>query len=224
VAIATASVGIVIGISTLTGAAQFIGDYLLQFSQGNLVLTLIFIAVISIIMGMGLPTVATYVLLAVVAAPAIVSFGVPVLAAHFYVFYFGLMANVTPPVAIPAYAAAGISGANPSDAGWAALKLCLPAFLMPFIFVYSPDILFVEGYSWAQIIEVSITAFIGILLFSIAVENYFLSPLKRWERLLLFASSLMLIKPGIYTDLTAIILVAVITYSQYRAVKMKRMA
>ncbi|WP_167577892.1 TRAP transporter permease [Ammoniphilus sp. YIM 78166] len=213
VAIATASVGLVIGVSTLTGVASALGNYILHFSQGSLLLTLILVMLISILMGMGLPTVATYVLLATVAAPVIAKFDVPLLAAHFFVFYFGLMANVTPPVAIPAYAAAGLSGGSPSQTGWEALKLTLPAFIVPYMFVYSPQILFVD-YTWIGVISIGLSAMTGVIILSCVIENYLVAPLSKWQRVVMLTAGLCMIKPGLLTDTFGITVLLFIYFLQ----------
>jgi TRAP transporter 4TM/12TM fusion protein len=210
VGVACASVGIVIGICTLTGISNVLGNYIMQFSQGNLMLTLFLVMLLSILMGMGLPTVAVYVLLVSVAVPIIVGLKVPPLAAHFFIFYFGMMANVTPPVAIPAYAAAGIANANPSKVGWAAFKLALPGFMFPYIFIYNPAMLMLN----ANVFEIFYSALsptLGVFMIATAVEGYLFKPLSWWKRLLMLAGSFGLLHVGLLTDvigLAVFILVA----------------
>jgi TRAP transporter 4TM/12TM fusion protein len=210
VAIACASVGLVIGVCTLTGVSSVIGNYILNLSHGSLYITLALVMILSIIMGMGLPTVAVYVLLAAVAVPVIAELNVPLLAAHFFVFYFGMMANVTPPVAIPAYAAAGLAGANPSKVGWAAFKLAIAAFIVPYMFVMSPELLLVD-YTWAGVLSVGL---IGVVMLGIGVEGYLLRPMLVWQRVLIIFGSLMLIKPGLWTDIIGISALALIIVMQ----------
>lgn len=219
VAIATACVGLVIGICTLTGVSSIISNYILNISQGYLIITLIMVMLLSILMGMGLPTVAVYVLLATVAVPVIADYNVPMLAAHFYVFYFGLMANVTPPVAIPAYAAAGLAGANPSKVGWAALKLALGGFIVPYMFIMSPELLLID-FTWFSLLHTGLTAVLGVVMLGIVVENRLLAPLLRWQRLIILAGSLSLIKPGLFTDFAGVvILLGVIIVQKYQKPK-----
>lgn len=211
VAIACACVGFIIGICTLTGIAATLGNYILDVSQGYLLLTLILVMLLSILMGMGMPTVAVYVILATVAAPVLVKFGIPALASHLFVFYFGMIANITPPVAIPAYAAAGLAGADPSKTGWTAVKIGFPVFLIPFIFAYSPSILFIQ-FSWESFISTTISSLIGVSMLAIAIENFFILPLQPWQRVATFAGGLMMIHVGIVTDVIGVsILLGILT-------------
>ena len=200
VAIACACVGLVIGVCTLTGISNVLGNYILQFSQGSLMLTLFLVMILAIIMGMGLPTVAVYVLLVSVAVPVLIKFGVPPLPAHFFVFYFGMMANVTPPVAIPAYAAAGIAGANPSVVGWAAFRLALAGFLFPYLFVLSPHMLMLDA-TPLQVIYSALSPTLGVIMVGVAVEGYLFRPMLWWQRLLIFGGAFGLLDPGFLTDM-----------------------
>ena len=213
VAIATACVGLVIGICTLTGVSSIISNYILNISQGYLMVTLFMVMLLSILMGMGLPTVAVYVLLATVAVPVIANYNVPMLAAHFFVFYFGLMANVTPPVAIPAYAAAGLANANPSKVGWVAFKLALAGFIVPYMFIMSPELLLID-FTWLSLLHVGLTSILGVVLLGIAVENYLLAPLWKWQRLIILIGSLSLINPGLYTDFVGVFALLIVVVMQ----------
>ncbi len=211
---ACAAVGIVIGISTLTSVGNTVGEFLMAMAQGQLLPALFMVMIFALILGMGLPTVAAYIILATVAAPILTSqFGLPKLVSHFFVFYFGLMANVTPPVAIPAYAAAGIAGSDPSRPGWSALKLALAGFLAPYLFVYSPEIL-LYNFSWAVLpktLWVSFTAILGTFLLACSIEGFLRHRLQIWQRIVLGVASLLLIEPSILTDIIAIaVLVAVL--------------
>jgi len=200
VAMSCAVVGCVIGVCTLTGISTILGNYILQISAGNLILTLILVAIIAIIMGMGIPTVAVYILLTSVAVPILIAMEIPALCAHFFVFYFGIIANVTPPVAIPAYAAAGLANSNPSKTGWAAFKIALPSFLIPFLFIYSPHMLMVDA-TIIQWLYSALSPTIGVVCICFAVEGYMLGKIAVWKRVLLLASGCLLIKYGIVTDL-----------------------
>lgn len=213
VAISCASVGLVIGVCTMTGLSTILGNYILEFSQGNLLLTLFLVMFLAIIMGMGLPTVAVYILLVSVAVPVVASLDVPMLAAHFYVFYFGLMANVTPPVAIPAYAAAGLAGASPSKTGWVAFRLALGAFLIPYLFMYNNSILMIDS-SIPEIIYSAISPIIGVYSLNLGLEGFKDFPIPLWQRVLLVAGALALIVPGIVTDLIGLLIVAFVIFNQ----------
>ena len=215
VAISCASVGLVIGVCTMTGLSTILGNYILEFSQGNLLLTLFLVMFLAIIMGMGLPTVAVYILLVSVAVPVVASLDVPMLAAHFYVFYFGLMANVTPPVAIPAYAAAGLAGASPSKTGWVAFRLALGAFLIPYLFMYNNSILMIDS-SIPEIIYSAISPIIGVYFLNLGLEGFKDFPIPLWQRVLLVAGALALIVPGIVTDLIGLLIVAFVIFNQKR--------
>jgi TRAP-type uncharacterized transport system fused permease subunit len=141
VAVATAVVGIFIGIVTLSGLGLAFVSITVTLGQNNLFLTLVWIAFACTIVGSGIPTTATYIILAAIAAPALILMGVPALAAHLFIFYFGVIADVTPPDALAAYAAAGIARTDPLKTGFTATRLALAGILVPFVFVYSPTIL-----------------------------------------------------------------------------------
>ena len=218
VAISCASVGLVIGVCTLTGLSTILGNYIMELGQGNLLLTLFLVMFLAIIMGMGLPTVAVYILLASVAVPVVASLNVPMLAAHFYVFYFGLMANVTPPVAIPAYAAAGLAGSSPSKTGWVAFRLALGAFLIPYLFMFNTSILMIDS-SLLQIIYSAISPIIGVYALNLGLEGFKDFPIPVWQRVLLIVGALALIKPGFVTDLVGLVIVAFVIFDQRRLSK-----
>jgi TRAP transporter 4TM/12TM fusion protein len=210
VAMACACVGFIIGVCTLTGIAVTLGNYILDISQGSLLLTLLMVMLLSILMGMGMPTVAVYVILATVAAPVLVKFGIPALAAHMFVFYFGMIANITPPVAIPAYAAAGLAGADPSKTGWTAVRIGLPIFLIPFIFVYSPSILIVN-FNWFDFVTTTVSSLIGVSMLAMAIENFMMGPLAKWQRAATLIGGLLMIHVGVLTDVIgAVILLGII--------------
>ncbi|NLJ34517.1 MAG: TRAP transporter permease [Firmicutes bacterium] len=199
VAMACATAGIVVGVVTLTGLGLKVATLIITLAGGNLLLTLFFTMVASIILGMGLPTTAKYIVLATMAAPALTQLGVPLMAAHLFILYFGVIADVTPPVALAAYAGAGIAGANAMQTGFTALKLALAGFLIPFVFALSPDLLLIETTALDATFAF-VSASIGIVALAAAVENYLLTYCKFFERILLLAAALALINPGLYTD------------------------
>ncbi|WP_181995529.1 TRAP transporter large permease subunit [Clostridium sp. AM58-1XD] len=213
-------ISMIMGVCNLTGITQTLSTVILNAAGGSFLITLILIAMICIVLGMGMPTVSVYMLLSTVAAPALINgFGIPVLAAHMYVFYFGLMANVTPPVALPAYAAAGLAGSNPNKTGWQALKLALGGFIVPFVFIYSPDILFI-GAGFTTAIKV-VTALFGILILSTAIEGWMYNRMSAWQRIAAVAAGICFISTGHITDVAGILLVTVIVIYQ-RKEKMLR--
>ncbi|MCF3933854.1 TRAP transporter permease [Acuticoccus sp. M5D2P5] len=200
VAAACAAAGITIGILMLTGLALRLSGLLIDFSGGNLMVLLFLTMGVSIILGMGLPTSAVYVVLASLVVPAMVKLGVEPMAAHLFVLYFGVMANVTPPVAIAAYAGAGLAGADPTRTGVIAFRLALAGFILPFLWVYNPALI-MQG-PLPQIILAGLSALIGILSLAATVQGYLFSSIARiHERVLLGIGAFMLIKAGLMTDL-----------------------
>ncbi len=224
-------VGIVIGVVNLTSFGTVMTSSIVTLGAGSLMLTLILTMVASMILGMGLPSIPAYIITATMAAPALASFDVPVLVAHMFVFYFGIFANITPPVALAAFAGAGIAGGDPMKTGFQSLKLALAGFIVPFMFVYNPTMMMIDVSNaavtatsfplppWWTILSVSITSIIGVLSLSAAVEGYFKTHLPAWQRLPLAAGGLMMIIPELITDLVGIALVAVILLINSRAAK-----
>lgn len=207
VAAACACTGFVIGVVTLTGVGLKLANAILTLSAGSFALTLFFTMLASIVLGMGLPTTAKYIVLATIAAPAIQTFGVPMLAAHLFIMYFGILADLTPPVALAAYAAAGIARSDPNATGFMAVKLALAGFLIPYIFCYNPGLLMI-GASNMEIVFIVCTAAVGIASLSFASVGYWLRDLFFWERLMLVAAAITLITPGLVTDLIGLALMA----------------
>ncbi|MBM7097837.1 TRAP transporter permease [Bacillus sp. H-16] len=192
---ACASAGIIVGVVVFTGLGGKIAGALLTLAGDSLFLLLFFTMIACIILGMGLPTTANYVVTASMAAPALIAFDVPPIAAHFFVFYFGIVADITPPVCLAAYAGAGIARANPMKAGVNALKLAIAAFIIPYVFVYSP-VLLLENATFATLTPVLVTAIIGMVAISAAMMGYFFAKPFWYERILLIVAGIMLIIPG----------------------------
>ncbi|WP_276838517.1 TRAP transporter permease [Anaerovibrio lipolyticus] len=216
VVIACASAGIIIGVVTKTGIGLKLASGLLALSGGNLLLTMFFTMITSIILGMGVPTTANYVITSTIAAPALVQMGVPVLAAHMFVFYFGIIADVTPPVALAAYAASGISGGKPLMTGVNASKLAIGAFIIPYIFVMSPMILMINATAFGLIFS-TVTAILGMVGVSSAMIGYLADHSKPIERVILFVGGILMIIPGVETDIPGmIILVAIMLLQRKR--------
>ncbi|MCL1875387.1 MAG: TRAP transporter permease [Synergistaceae bacterium] len=206
VAAACACTGIVIGVVTLSGVGLKIANAIVLLSGGNFFFTLMLTMVASIILGMGLPTTAKYIVLATMAAPAILLLGekigmeIPTIAVHLFIMYFGIFADLTPPVALAAYAAAGIAKANPNTTGFLAVKLALAGFIIPYIFVYNPELLLINT-TWYQAIFYVGTALAGIFALAFCSAGYWLRGLNIIERLMLLVGAVSLIFPGIYSDL-----------------------
>ena len=200
VAIACGVVGIIIGIVMGSGLGFRMSSVLIQVSNGHLGILLVLTMVVSLILGMGVPTTAAYLMLALLVVPALKQMNVLPLAAHLFIFYFGIISNVTPPVALAAYAAAGVARCNPTKTGVFAFKLSLSGFILPFMFVYNPVLLMQGGA--LEIIQSLITALLGIYSLSAALEKFvFKWNINQAERLVLLASALLLIIPGTITDL-----------------------
>jgi TRAP transporter 4TM/12TM fusion protein len=214
VLIACASAGIIIGVVTKTGVGLKLASALLDLSGGLLLPTMFFTMLTAIILGMGVPTTANYVITSTIAAPALVQMGVPVLAAHMFVFYFGIIADVTPPVALAAYAGSAISGGNALKTGVKASKLAIAAFLIPYIFVYSPQLLMINA-NIGSVLFATTTALIGMIGLSVAMIGFFVAPATWLERICFFAGGLMLIDPGIITDIIGMLILAGSMFFQF---------
>lgn len=193
VAAACAAAGVVVGVASLTGIGLRMSELIVVVSQGNLLVALGLTAMGSIVLGMGLPTTAAYVVLAALGAPALVEMGVPMLAAHLFIFYFGCISNVTPPVSLAAYAAAGIAGSPPLKTAWTAMGLASAGFLVPFMFVYAPPLI-LDG-SATEIAITSLSALVGVVALAGVVIGYVLGPLRLWRRVVLLAAALALVAP-----------------------------
>ena len=217
VAAVCACAGIVISIVSITGLGLTFSSVLIQLAHGNLFLLLVLTMIASLILGMGLPATPCYIILAVLAAPAIVEMNISPMAAHLFVFYFGCISAITPPVAVAAYAGAAIAGSDPMRTGYTAWRLGLAAFIVPFMFIYGPPLIMVG--TLIEIIQASVTALIGVAFLAASIQGFFLTRLVPIERIFLFAAALLLIKPGWMTDLAGIVIgmiIAVIHVSRYR--------
>ncbi|MDI9568057.1 MAG: TRAP transporter permease [Bacillota bacterium] len=212
---ACASAGIIVGIVTLTGLGVKLAGGIVKLAGGNIYLTMVFTMLTSLVLGMGVPTTANYIIQATVSAPALISLGVPPIAAHLFVFYFGIVADITPPVALAAFAGSGIAGSNPLRTGFEAFKLGFAAYLVPYIFVLSPVLVLVDV-TPLGIIRALLTAIIGMLGIGGASTGFFVTHGKAWERLLLFIGGVLMVDPGGYTDLIGFALLALIWLVQKR--------
>ena len=234
---AAATVGIIIGVLTVTGtpfniatmvnnfatdAGQVIASLdvtgLLSVHTVTLFLTLIFVAISCIIMGAGLPTTATYLVLATMATPALAVLGVDSLQTHFFVFYYGVLADITPPVALAAYAGATIAGANLMETGNAAFRLGAAKALVPFVFIYAPTMLLVIGdFDIAQFAVAFIGCALGVVMMGAALTGYFIANMSMWQRLLLGAAAILVIAPGVQSGLAGAAMAFPIALLQHTA-------
>ena len=218
VLIACAAAGIIIGVVTKTGVGLRLASGLIEMAGGMLLPAMVFTMITAIVLGMGVPTTANYVITSTIAAPALVQMGVPILAAHMFVFYFGIIADVTPPVALAAYAGAGISGGNALKTGVHASKLAVAAFIIPYIFVLSPVILMVDATPLTLILA-TLSALAGMIAVSSALCGFLADHCRLYERALLVGAGLLMIKPGGTTDLIGCAIFAAILAMQYQRMK-----
>jgi TRAP transporter 4TM/12TM fusion protein len=213
---AAGTVGIVIGVVTLTGvgfkvsfiviaasqaiagaAAAVLPDFLVNMQTLTLIAALVITGLVCILMGCGIPTTANYIIMVAVAAPTLVQLGVQPLAAHMFVFYFGILADLTPPVALAAYAAAGMAGSDPFKTGNTAFMLGISKLLVPFVFIFSPSLLLVlKGFTWEEFFITLSGAIVGLVFLSAAFSGYFLTHMKAWERWTFALAALLFIAPG----------------------------
>ena len=208
---ACAVVGIIIGVVSLTSFGTVMTSSIVTLGAGSLLLTLILTMLASMVLGMGLPSIPAYIITATMAAPALAGFNIPILSAHMFVFYFGVFANITPPVCLAAFAGAGISGGDPMKTGYLSLKLALAGFIVPFMFIYNPAMLMIDPTDLAvtakefplpPVIDIMIavvTSVIGVIGLSAALEGYFKSDMNTVTRLVLAVGALLLIYPGLIT-------------------------
>lgn len=213
VALACACAGIVIGTITLTGLGLSFTGVVLALSQNSLLLALILTMLAGILLGMGLPTTPAYIVQVALLVPALVKLGVMVEAAHLFVLYFAVLSAITPPVAMAVYAANGLSGAGLMDSSWAAVKLGLTGYIIPFMFVFAPALLLIG--EPLQVALAVVTAVVGVVCLAGALHAYFfLGTARPWERVLLFVAALVLIKPGWATDVLGLALIMLTLASQ----------
>lgn len=204
VAAACACSGLVIGIIGITGIGLAFSSFVISLSGGILPLALILTMIGSIILGMGVPTTAQYIITSTLAAPALLQMGVPLMSAHLFCLYFGVLADVTPPVALATYAAAGIAGSNAIKTGFTALLTAMAGFLVPYMFIYNSHLLF-QG-NILQIVFAFGTALMAIIGLAAAVQGYYFAKLSLFERVFLLVVPFLLIVPNIYTDLLALVI------------------
>jgi TRAP-type C4-dicarboxylate transport system permease large subunit len=199
VALACATVGIVVGVVSTTGLGLKLATGIVGLAGGSLLLTLVLTMVAALVLGTGLPTSATYIITSIMAAPALVELGLPKLVAHMFVFYFGILADLTPPTAISTYATSSIAGADVWRTQWLGMMLALSGFIIPFSFAYDPALLLINA-SVPHIVLRTLAATLGIVMLGAGLIGYFRAPTRRWERALLLGGALLLIFPGVWSD------------------------
>ncbi len=209
IAAACGIAGIIAGLISATGLAYLVFNGIVAIAGNHLIIALFLTMICCIILGMGVPTTANYCIMAATCAPILVRMGVPPIAAHFFVFYFGIVADLTPPVALAAYAGAAIAQANPMKTAITATKLAIGAFIVPYVFALNPAMLLIDT-TVLDVVVIVITSMIGIFSVSASLEGYFLSNMTWYERIMCLAGGLLLIYPGLVTDAIGILLVAVV--------------
>jgi TRAP transporter 4TM/12TM fusion protein len=212
VAVACACAGIVIGVINLTGLGLKFTSFVLFLAGNSLAPALLFTMAAGIILGMGLPTTAAYIVMAALLVPALIKLGIPEMAAHMFAFYYAIISAITPPVALAVYAGAGLAGSNMWKTGWAAVRIGAPGFIIPFMFAYSPSLLLI-GPTWTAFLSVA-TAAVGVVMLAGGMIGWFLRDTNPYERLFLLAGAILLIKPGVTTDIIGLALLAAVIFSQ----------
>ena len=221
VAAACGIAGIIAGTITMTGLANIIINGIVALAGSQVIIALVLTMLCCIVLGMGVPTTANYCIMAATCAPILVRMGVPDIAAHFFVFYFGIVADLTPPVALAAYAGAAIAQANPMKTAFTATKLAIGAFIVPFVFALNPAMLFIDTTAW-EVVLICITSLIGIFALSASLQGYFITNMPWYQRIICAIGGLLLIYPGIVTDLIGVGLVAIILVLQFISIKTEK--
>ncbi|HET6801697.1 MAG TPA: TRAP transporter permease [Casimicrobiaceae bacterium] len=214
VAMACACAGVVIGVVTITGLGIVFTQFVVALAQNSLILALVLTAIAGIILGMGMPTTPSYIVMVSLLVPAVIKLGAITPAAHMFAFYFAILSAITPPVALAVFAAAGLARTDLWTSGWEAMRVAAPAYLVPFMFVYEPSLLMVGDVT--TIITSSITAIIGVVCCAAGLMGFLRRKCTWWERALLLVAAGLLIKPGYITDVVGLALLGFVLVVQYR--------
>jgi TRAP transporter 4TM/12TM fusion protein len=218
VVVACATAGIIVGVITLSGLGLKMAGGIVALAGGSVYLTLIFTMISSLILGMGVPTTANYIIQSTISAPALIQVGIPPLAAHLFVFYFGIIADITPPVALAAFAASGVAKSEPFRTGFEAFKLGYGAYIVPYVFVMFPSLLFIR-FSPLSFAEGFITTFLGIYAIGSCTTGFFRRPCAWWERAILLAAGLALVSPRMEWEIAGVAVLALLYFRQRIATK-----
>ena len=216
VAVACSMAGLISGVVTMTALGQLLINTLVPIAENSTFLALVLTMLCCIVLGMGVPTTANYVIMATITAPILINMGIPLFAAHMFVFYFGIVADITPPVALAAYAGSAIAKSNPLKTGVTATRLAITAFIVPYIFAYSPEMLIIgSDKPWYEIVLLIITALLGIYVISAGMEGYMNRHMPWWQRIVALAGGLLMVIPGYKTDIAGLVLIAVVFALQF---------
>nr|WP_245688150.1 TRAP transporter permease [Salimicrobium halophilum] len=211
---ATAAAGIIVGVVTKTGLGLKMANSLVSLADGQILITLFFTMVAAIILGMGSPTTANYVITSTIAAPAVILLGVPDLAAHLFVFYFGIIADITPPVALAAFAASGVASSEPIRTGVNAAKLAIAAFIIPYMFVLSPELLMIDT-NIGEVSWILFTAISGMMAIGAGLIGYWFRKVEWYERIPAVLGGLTLIYPGLWSDIIGLSVFVILLALQF---------
>jgi TRAP transporter 4TM/12TM fusion protein len=215
VALACACAGIIIGVIFLTGAAMDFTAVAVKLAKEMLPLALILTMLAGIVLGMGMPTTPAYIVMVSLLVPALIKMGAPIPAAHMFAFYFAILSAITPPVALAVYAAAAIAKTNLWESGWAAVRVGAAAFMVPFMFIYEPALLMINGWGeWHVSLLAFISASIGCMALAAGLHGYLVAACRMWERAVLVIAALLLIAPELISSLVGIILLLAIGAKQ----------
>ena len=224
VAVACGMAGIIAGCITVTGLASILINAIVQLAGNVTIIGLVLTMLCCIVLGMGVPTTANYCIMASTCAPILIQLNFPVVAAHFFVFYFGIVADITPPVALAAYAGSAIAKSDPMKTGLNATKLAIAAFIVPYIFAYSPALLFENISGWWEVAQICVSALLGIFGIAAALNGHLCKKLSWVFRILLAVGGLGMMIPGTLTDVVGLALVAVVVVVQYLSAKREKAA
>ena len=222
VAVACGMAGIIAGCITVTGLASILINAIVQLAGNVTIIGLVLTMLCCIVLGMGVPTTANYCIMASTCAPILIQLNFPVVAAHFFVFYFGIVADITPPVALAAYAGSAIAKSDPMKTGINATKLAIAAFIVPYIFAYSPALLFENISGWWEVAQICISALLGIFGIAAALNGHLFKKISWPLRLLLVVGGLGMMIPGTLTDVAGLALVGAVIAVQYFAAKRQK--
>jgi TRAP transporter 4TM/12TM fusion protein len=212
VAMACAAAGIVIGCVTITGLGITFTEVVVELSRNWLVGALLLTALAGIVLGMGMPTTPSYIVMVSLLVPALIKLGAMVPAAHMFAFYFAILSAVTPPVALAVFAAAGLARCNMWQAGWESVRIAAPTYIVPFMFVYEPSLLMIGDP--VTIVTSSLSATIGVMCFAAGLQGYLVREARTWERVLLVVAAILLIKPGYVSDVVGLVLLGIVAFVQ----------
>ena len=213
VAMACACAGIVIGAVTITGLGIVFTQFVIGLSQNSLILALVLTAIAGMVIGMGMPTTPAYIVMVALLVPAIIKLGAVAPAAHMFAFYFAILSAITPPVALAVFAAAALAKADMWASGLESVRMAAPAYIVPFMFVYEPQLLLI-GNDWIPMIWAAISASIGVICLAAGLHGYLIRQTRLWERLFLLAAAFLLIKPGLITDSIGLALLLAVMFGQ----------